>query len=212
MTITIIYLAIVSPLLNLSLALSLYKTMAKEMRIFVIYQLAIFTIDFGTTLLAKNGWNNLVFIHGYFFVQFVMLSLFYYTLFRNPLQRKWVGIISIVAGILELVNIAFLTEDIFAFSNLEIFVCSLPPIFYAAMHFYNMLEEEKRYHYISAGVMAYLFASTVIFLSGNLLNELHIDDDYARITNSLMYIGFQVLIHINLRKLASENQKIGKVA
>lgn len=212
MTFTIIYIAILSPLANIFLGLSMFKSLSKEMRIFVSYQIAIFTIDCTIALFAENGWNNLTVIHGYFFVQFVMLSFFYFTLFRSRQQQTAVGVISICAGVLETINLLFLTDDLFEFSNLEIFLCSFPPIIYAVMHFYNMLDQEKRYQYISAGVLTYLFSSTVIFLSGNLLNEMHVDDDYVRITNSLMYIGYQILIFVNLRKLRSEYLKIGRIA
>ncbi|ODS81579.1 MAG: hypothetical protein ABS44_19090 [Chryseobacterium sp. SCN 40-13] len=44
-------------------------------------------------------------------------------------------------------------------------------------HFYNLLNKEKNYYYINTGILIYLFGSTVLFISGNLINTLKLIGD-----------------------------------
>jgi len=200
MTDFIIHLAVFLPLINLGILLYLYKGGLPELRAFALYQGIILCIDWLNTALAWWRINNLLLSHCYFIGQFLLLSRFYYILFKSGPQKRLLITTTSLITILNVINLSLFTKNLFAFSHFEVFTCSFPIIVYAAIHFYNMLDGDKRFYYSNAGVMAYIFGSTVIFLSGNLINELKINDDYIRITNSLMYIGYQVLIFVDLKK------------
>ncbi|MCO6173922.1 hypothetical protein NHF50_02580 [Flavobacterium sp. NRK F10] len=64
-------------------------------------------------------------------------------------------------------------------------------------HFYNILNEKRTYYYINMGILIYLFGSTVVFLSGNIISVLNFST--SKIIwelNSVLYVIYQILIMV----------------
>ncbi|WP_244248536.1 hypothetical protein [Flavobacterium foetidum] len=112
--------------------------------------------------------NNLFLVHLYFIGQFVLLGLFYKELFQNKEQKKIIQI-SLFTGIFILaVQYVLQPELFFKFNLFEITITSLLVVFFALLYLYNMLTDEKKFYYITVGLVIYLLASTILFLVGNL--------------------------------------------
>ncbi|MFB9077024.1 hypothetical protein ACFFLS_03745 [Flavobacterium procerum] len=112
--------------------------------------------------------NNLSLVHLYFIGQFMLLGLFYKELFQNKAQKKIIQI-SLLTGIFILaIQYVLQPELFFKFNLFEITITSLLVVFFALLYLYNMLTDEKKFYYITVGLVIYLLASTILFLVGNL--------------------------------------------
>ncbi len=89
------------------------------------------------------------------------------------------------------------------FNLLEIFITSLPLIVYATFHLYNLLNEKKEFYYINIGLLIYLFGSTIVFLTCNLLISLDSRTPFRYIfdLNIYLYVVYQLFILYELRRV-----------
>ena len=97
-----------------------------------------------------------------------------------------------------------ISPELFCMFNLfEIFITSLPLIIYATFHLYNILNEKKQFYYITIGLLIYLFGSTVVFLTTNLLLSLKTYDSFEFIysLNVYLYAIYQLFIFFDLKHL-----------
>jgi hypothetical protein len=75
-------------------------------------------------------------------------------------------------------------------------------------HFYNLLNTEKRYYYINTGILVYLFGSTVLFLSGNLINTLQLESrNVVWLLNATLVVIYQLFIFIEWRKRSQKKNE-----
>ena len=73
-------------------------------------------------------------------------------------------------------------------------------------HFYNLLNKEKNYYYINTGILIYLFGSTVLFISGNLINTLKLESrNIVWLLNAFLIVVYQLFIFIEWRIRARRN-------
>ncbi|AXG71541.1 hypothetical protein KORDIASMS9_03798 [Kordia sp. SMS9] len=162
-------------------------------------------IQVATFWLWYNSVNNLHLTHYYLSIQFILLSLFYYSLFINKRQKLLVAIILIlVVGIL-IVQSYFMPELLYRFNLTEILLTSLTIVFYSIIHFYNSLSETKKFTYINSGIFIYVLSSTLIFCSGNIMTELDPSINHlVWFMNVVLYLVYQILISVewfrNFRK------------
>lgn len=168
----------------------------KEFKVFFIYNILMFIIQMITAVLFHHSMNNLFLSHFYFIGQFILLSYFYYLLVNEPFQRKIIRIVSPLSLFLVGIQFAFEPEIFFKLSLFEIFVMSLPIIIYATFHLYNLLTKEKRFYYITTGLIIYLFGSTAVFLTykfSGTIDRLS-TTKYIWIFNLCLYIVYQFFI------------------
>ncbi len=100
--------------------------------------------------------------------KFILLSLFYLQLVKDQFQKKAINIALVLVLLTLIIQYAVKPDLFFKFNLYEIFITSFLLIIYATFHFYNMLDEKKEFYYINMGILLYLFASTILFLIGNL--------------------------------------------
>ncbi|OUR98290.1 hypothetical protein A9Q86_14665 [Flavobacteriales bacterium 33_180_T64] len=154
-----------------------------------------------SSVLAYNELNNIYLAHIYFVFQFILLSLFYHSLF-NSRQKKIVTII-LVSVVTILVIQYFNNPDlIYKFNLFEIFITSFPLVVYSIVHLYNSLSKQGEYMYINAGVLIYLTSSTLIFILGNYLHSV-LDKDtsiYIWFINKVLYVIYLLLILVEWKK------------
>jgi len=193
-------------LINLVLLVTQFKRYNKALRIFTFYMLVIAVIQLTTRYYSRNGLNNLFLSHFYFVSQFVILSFFYRTILPVVSQKRCV-----TAGLILCFTILgiqyYLDPSLFhTFNLLEIFITSFLILIYSLFHFYNILTESRQYYYLNTGIFIYIFGSTVLFMSGDILST--IDRSYGQIIytlNGLLYIVYQIFIFIEWRRIRKEN-------
>ena len=146
--------------------------------------------------------NNLFLSHFYFIFQFLILSYFYYTLLDVPFQKKVVKIVSAITLLVLGINYAWKPELFFSLNLLEIFVTSLPVVIYAAFHLYNLLNKQHYFYYTTVGILIYLYGSTFLFLSYELI-MIAIEKEagvYTWFLNIFLYVVYQLFILKDLLK------------
>ncbi len=153
-------------------------------------------IQLGSYLLAHNGINNLFLSHFYFGLQYVFLSFFFLSILTNDFQKKVVKFMLAFCLILFSIQYTIKPELFFKFNMLEIFVTSILVIIYATFHLYNLLNERKKYYFITIGILIYLFGSTSVFLVGNLSILLSTKYEFASVwyLNVYLYVIYQLII------------------
>ncbi|MFZ4929330.1 hypothetical protein [Chryseobacterium sp. Mn2064] len=139
--------------------------------------------------------NNLFFSHYYLIGQFLLLGLFFHEILTETYQKKTARfLLAIIPAVLVIQYIMY-PEKYYVFNLFEIFVTSYSIIILALFHLYNTLDAQKKYNYISLGLLLYLISSTVIFLSGNLYtvmnSQLHKE---IWVLNVVMFIVYQIFI------------------
>jgi hypothetical protein len=189
-------------------AIKLNKKRPRSVYIFTFYLLVMIVIQFFTNYLSNIGQNNLYLSHYYFIFQFILLSLFYLEIINNSYQRKIIKI-AIPFCLVVLGIQYFFNNDLYEkFNLLEIFITSFLIIIFSMFHFYNILNEKKRYYYLNTGILLYLFGSTVLFMSGNLISRLDLAlSKIVWILNLLLYIVYQIFILLEWREIFYKKNK-----
>lgn len=141
--------------------------------------------------------SNFFLSHYYFNIQFIVLSLFFYQLYKKTIL-KLIILINLIVVSLFIGNQYYNNPALYwKFNNIEIGITSSLLLIYALIHFYNNLKESHIYFYFCYGLTFYLISSALIFLSGNTELIIFTEPFFIDIWvfNSLFYILYQVLIY-----------------
>lgn len=139
--------------------------------------------------------NNLFFSHYYLIVQFLLLGLFFHEILTEKYQKNIARFLLVSIPSVLIVQYMLDPEKYYVFNLFEIFVTSYSLIILALFHLYNILDTEKKYNYISLGLLLYLISSTVIFLSGNLYTVMNTNlHREIWVFNVVMFIVYQIFI------------------
>lgn len=174
----------------------------KPVKVFFIYNLVMLLIQMTSKVLFTLKMNNLFLSHFYFIFQFLILSYFYYILLEVPFQKRVVKIVSAITLLVLCIDYAWKPELFFSLNLLEIFVTSLPIVIYAAFHLYNLLNKEHYFYYTTVGLLIYLYGSTFLFLSYELI-MIEIEEVagvYTWFLNIFLYVIYQLFILKDLLK------------
>lgn len=184
-------------IINLLLFLSRIRNANREMRLFTVYLLVIAIIQLSSSYLSRNQMNNLFLSHFYFILQFIGLGTFYLLLLKEHIQIRFVKI-SMATCLILLGLQYYLDPDVYYNFNLfEIFLTSFLIVIYALFHFYNIMNESRQYYYLNTGIFVYIFVSSVLFLSGNLMSTIAMQYvDIIWTLNGIMYVIFQIFIFL----------------
>lgn len=175
---------------------------SKSVKVFFVYNLVMFLIQMTSKVLFTLKMNNLFLSHFYFILQFLILSYFYYTLLDVPFQKRVVKIVSVITILVLAVDYTWKPELFFSLNLLEIFVTSLPVVIYAAFHLYNLLNKQHYFYYTTVGILIYLYGSTFLFLSYELI-MIAIEKQagvYTWFLNIFLYVVYQLFILKDLLK------------
>lgn len=195
--------------INCVLLLKGFSTNGKPFRIFAVYSVAMFVVQIASHIMVKMHMTNLFLSHFYFGLQFLILSFFYYSLLKESVQRKVIVVLLILCLSLLTVQYSLDWNLFFKFNLFEIFITSLPLIIYGTFHLYNLLNEKKEFYYINIGLLIYLFGSTIVFLTANLLLSLKTFDSFEIIysLNVYLYVVYQLFILYDLTAILKTNKK-----
>ena len=168
----------------------------KTYKLFCLYLFCALIINICVFTLAAFKERNLFLSHYYFILQFVILSLFYRSLFTKP-QKRLVDILLVLIITILGFQFAILPELYFKFNTTEVFMTSSPIIVYSVIHLYNSLSKPSKYMYINIGVLVYLTISTLIFILGDYLSEVSYEaGKNIWFINKVMYASYLILIFI----------------
>ncbi|WP_142726061.1 MULTISPECIES: hypothetical protein [unclassified Chryseobacterium] len=182
-------------LINLAVYCIGFSKTGKAYTFFISYLAWILICEIVFYVLNSQKINNLFFSHYYLIGQFVLLGLFFHEILSEKYQKKTALILLMSIPVILFIQYMIYPEKYYVFNLFEIFVTSYSIIILALFHLYNILDTEKKYNYISLGLLLYLISSTVIFLSGNLYTvmnrKLHKE---IWVFNVVMFIVYQIFI------------------
>ncbi|MBO9690574.1 hypothetical protein [Chryseobacterium sp.] len=182
-------------LINLAVYCIGFSKTGKAYTFFISYLAWILICEIVFYVLNSQKINNLFFSHYYLIGQFVLLGLFFHEILTEKYQKKTALILLMSIPVILFIQYMIYPEKYYVFNLFEIFVTSYSIIVLALFHLYNILDTEKKYNYISLGLLLYLISSTVIFLSGNLYTvmnrKLHKE---IWVFNVVMFIVYQIFI------------------
>tara|TARA_R110002126_G_scaffold109348_3_gene246290 strand:+ start:262 stop:891 length:630 start_codon:yes stop_codon:yes gene_type:complete len=193
--------------LNLVLFVKCFSKEGKAFSIFTFYLALMFLIQVSSDMMTKFRINNLYLSHFYFIGQFLVLGLFYGTIFKTQKLKKYILTMGIIGLTIILLQYIFDPSQFFKFNLFEISVTSLLVLIFAVIHLYNMLTEKKEFYYINWGIIIYLFGSTILFICGNLIVTLNREfTKLPWILNAFLYIIYQLFITFEWYKNFSKSK------
>lgn len=170
-------------------------------KIFSYYLLTMFIIQITSSVMNRNGMDNLFLSHYYFILQFILLGAFYLQLYENDTLKKIVKLIISITLVIIGIQYIITPKIYFKFNLIEINLTSLILILFSTIYFTKSLKEKKQFLYVNSGIFIYLISSILIFSAGNLMKDL--DQSVNRIiwsVNALLYLFFQILVFIEWYK------------
>ncbi|PZD77133.1 hypothetical protein DNG35_09825 [Mesonia sp. K7] len=169
----------------------------KAYRFFWSYLLAIFCLQLVMKAYSSQSINNHFLSTYYLFLQFGLLSAFFYDLFV-PIKRKISRLVSylslaVVLGLL--IQYLIHPEQYYTFNSLGFLVTTVVLITYTVLYLYEMLSQKLPFYVVCIGLFIYLISSSLIFVSAtslialnNKINTLIWD------INALLFMVYQLLI------------------
>lgn len=198
----IIYIGILLLLLNTLLFSQRFFIDKKPLRIFIIYLFITLIIQITARVLLNNKIPNIYLSHFYFISQFLLLSLFYKKIIKSKTKTKMITITLFV--VLASITYLFISNPsiFYKFSLFEVVICSIPLVIYSIFYFMESFGfENKKYLFFNSGLFIYLLSSTLIFSSGNLMENLPKDiNRIVWVLNASLYLVYQILIFIEWYK------------
>ncbi|MDQ1859146.1 MULTISPECIES: hypothetical protein [unclassified Chryseobacterium] len=193
-------------LINLAVYCIGFSGGGKAYTFFISYLAWILLCEIVFYVLNSQKINNLFFSHYYLIGQFLLLGLFFHEIVTEQYQKKTARTLLIIIPVVLVIQYIIYPEKYYVFNLFEIFVTSYSIIILALFHLYNILDTQKKYNYISLGLLLYLISSTVIFLSGNLYTvmnrKLHKE---IWVFNVVMFIVYQIFILIDYLSSRKKN-------
>ena len=173
-----------------------YTKKDKALKYFIMYLILCCTIQFYSSYLSHLKEHNLFLSHYYFIGQFILLSLFFSTLFKVK-KYKIVNRFLIFLVALSLIIYLKVNPKIYIkWSELEIVITSIPLIIYSFYFFIRSIDSNtsKKYIYFNSGFFIYTLCSTLIFTLGNIGSKEV--KTYVWLFNNILYFIFQIAIFI----------------
>jgi len=162
---------------------------------FVSYLVFSFVMQLSMEVMYHLKVNNLPVLNTFFIGQMILLGLFYNSLLKLKIQKLFVKVCIVVGFLILVIQFTLDSSQFLKFNLFEIALTCLLSVVFALLHLYNMLTEGKTYYYVSIGIIIYLFASTVLFLIGNLSFSLSDDLKYLIWTlNAFLALAYQFFI------------------
>lgn len=163
-----IYFGYLILIVNFILYTKSFSKFGKAFNVFVSYLLLLVIVQLIMEFLLLFSIPNLFLTHFYFIGQLVLLGFFYHTLLKNILFKKIIIAGTSLSLIILLIQYFIDPSLFFKFNLLEITITSLLVVGFAFFYLYELLTREKKFYYVTIGLIIYLLTSTVLFLIGNI--------------------------------------------
>lgn len=184
-------------LINTILFWSTSKNKNFKYKLITVYLTIIFVVELVCNYIGYNYPNsNFYLSHYYFNIQFILLSIFFFSLFNSKFIKNSILAIAAVVFLTLTYQYASNPDLYFQFNILEIALTFLSLILYGTLFLVKNLKSVHLYFYFTLGLLFYLSSSSAIFLSGNteyvIFKEPFFFDIW--VFNSLFFILYQFLI------------------
>lgn len=174
----------------------------------LLYLVIYFLIELTCNTLGFLQPNSNIFVsHFAFNLQYLILSMFFYKLFKTSAMKKLIVVLFILFFIANTIYYSSDFSLFWQFNLFEIAFISFVTIAFTLIHLYESLGEEKKYFYFTIGVSTYMLTSCLIFLTGN-IELVFIENPYIDIWvfNSFFFIIYQFLIYKEWKYLNLHNR------
>ncbi len=190
-----LYLAYTVLLLNLSLyAISFFKK-EKVNGFFLVYLLFATIMQLSMEVFYHLHKNNLFLMNLFFIGQMILFGFFYSSLMYLRNQKTIIHTIMALNITVIGVQSWLDYEQFFQYNLFVIVITNLSVIVFAVLHLYNMLTSEKKYYYITSGLILYLLASTLVFIVGNINAKLNDNVKFILWTfNSFLIVVYYLFV------------------
>ena len=181
---------------------SLTKIKERPYLILTIYLFFIISIEILGNYYQNEKNGNLFLTHYYFIIQSIFLSIFYYLIINNTFLKKTIKIVLPATLFSLAIQYYFYPELYHVFNVFEIFICIIPLVVYSLVHLFQTLGgNNKKYIYITSGVLIYFLPHALVFSSGNLMPNLpKKTNQIIWLVNVLLYVVFLLLITVEWYK------------
>lgn len=170
---------------------------SKAYKFFVTYLIAITTIQVVMEIHAANRSNNHYLSNYYLFLQFTLLSCFFYHLFLK-INTKISTVVKYTSGFVTLALVAqyiINPAQYYAFNAPGLLITSVVLTVYAILYLYELLSKKLSFYYTTIGVFVYLISSSLIFAStASIVSFAYEISLYIWKLNGILFIIYQLLI------------------
>jgi hypothetical protein len=184
----------------------LKKNKNKELpyKVFILYLFVLVSIQLSGEYVQKftSSGNNLFLTHYYFILQNILLSYFYYLILKSKKVKQLIKFVLPLTLASLTIQYSFFPELYYVFNVFEIFVCLIPLVIYALSHLFQTLgSPNKKYIYITSGILIFFLPHALVFSSGNLMPDLPTNvNKIIWYLNIILVVVFQLLIFIEWYK------------
>ncbi len=206
----LIYTGYLALLINVIVYSVRVKNSTFSYRVFYYYLVFTLIMQALTETFAILYRENLFLSHYYFAGQFIILSIFYGSIFKSKVLKKLVLTIFTLLCI-SLIIIYNQSFEYKKFNLVEVLTTSIPIIIYALLYFIENIENKKKFILVNSGIFIYLISSTFLFSSGNLINSSN--SSFRKVIwnlNGVVYILHLALIFIEWYKNFRKREVITK--
>lgn len=163
---------------------------------FAIYLILMAINQITNTTLFVMEKRTFFLFNTYLIAQFLMLSLFYYEMFKVKKQRKFILIVMFIISIILGVQYIWTPDLFFNYNIIGIITTSTILISYAITYFfYHIGDKELKLYLVNSGLLIYLLGTILIFSIANVGLQLERDLERALwILNAFIYLVFQIII------------------
>lgn len=162
---------------------------------FLVYLLFATIMQLSMELLYLLHQKNLFLMNLFFIGQMLILGLFFSSLMNSKSHKTMIHAIMTLNVIAIGGQSCLDYEQFFQYNLLVIVITNLSVIVFAVLHLYNMLTIEKKYYFVTIGLILYLLASTMVFVVGNINAKLNNEVKFLLwIFNSILVILYYLFI------------------
>lgn len=184
-----------------SIMIFLFKRIKLPLKIITIFVIGSFLIQLVSFISWELKANNLVWLHIYSVMQFVLLSLFFRAVLTKSWWRTVINVLTVLVSVTLILNSIYF-EPLVSFNSRGVFISNSVLIVYSIAYFFQLLDSEaktKNYQVLNSGVVLFTAESLVIFLFGNYLSEIQLVGQIGLwLTHSLVYMLLVLFIYIEL--------------
>lgn len=169
----------------------------KAYRFFVVYLFSLFMIQMTTEIFAIRNINNHFIATYYLFIPFVLLSLFFFRLFKElGSWKKYMVMFSsplLVAGLAAQYLIK--PNLYYEFNSVGLLVSTCVLVVYAVMYLFELISRQMAFHYVIIGIFIYYISSLLIFASATTIMSFTVEmGTFIWNINAFLFIVYQLLI------------------
>jgi|GEM_PF-1855534 len=178
------------------------------LKIIVVFLWVMLAIQISSEIVARLYKYNLYFSHIYIYSQSVLLGAFYYRVCRNAKQRKFIKWYLICMTLILAVQYIIYPSLLLRYNIFEVVLGNYILVIASFFYLYNTTSEKRHFAYLSIGILMCAALDISIFLFGNVLATIHIQEaGIIWFVHQLSVLLFHIMIMIQWFKLFGFNSE-----